>query len=100
MEPAATRAPGPDQHAHRKDPAVLGFNQPEITPEHTPVNHRGEWKSKLVGANPATTLEQQYVCHARFGYAFWLAGFHWDLEAARPKKSNWTDDPYSHKCNW
>ena len=41
MEPAATRAPGPDQHAHRKDPAVLGFNQPEITPEHTPVNHRG-----------------------------------------------------------
>ena len=59
-----------------------------------------EWKSKLVGANPAITLEQQYVCHARFGYAFWLAGFHWDLEAARPKKSNWTDDPYSHKCNW
>lgn len=45
MEPAATRAPGPDQHAHRKDPAVLGFNQPEITPEHTPVNHRGRLRT-------------------------------------------------------
>lgn len=59
-----------------------------------------EWKDRLVGNSPAASLEQQYVCHCRYGYAFWKAGFHWDLEAARPSKSNWTDDPFSHQCNW
>lgn len=40
------------------------------------------------------------VAAVRFGYAFWKAGFYWDLEAARPSKPDWTSDPWSHKCNW
>lgn len=59
-----------------------------------------EWKSRLLGSAATISLEQQYVCHARFGYAFWKSGFHWDLEAARPSKPDWTKDPFSHKCNW
>lgn len=59
-----------------------------------------EWKRKLVGQHPAISLEQQYVCHARFRYIFWKAGFHWDLEATRPSKPDWTKNPSSHKCNW
>jgi hypothetical protein len=59
-----------------------------------------EWKAALVGSNPAKSLEQQYVCHCRGGYAVWLAGVHWDLEAARPSKPNWPDKVMEHKCNW
>lgn len=59
-----------------------------------------EWKQKLVGSKPAISLEQQYVCHARFGYVFWKAGFHWDLETARSSKPDWTSNPKSHQCNW
>ncbi len=59
-----------------------------------------EWKTHLVGQNPPISVEQQYVCHARFGYAFWKAGFHWDLELARPSKPDWTKNPWRHKCNW
>lgn len=59
-----------------------------------------EWKQRLLGLNPAATIEQQYVCHARFGYAIWKSGFHWDLEAARPSKPDWTRNPFQHMCNW
>jgi hypothetical protein len=49
----------------------------------------------------SASLRQQYNCHVTFGYAFNLAGIHWDLEAARPSKSNWlTDSPWNHRCNW
>ena len=61
-----------------------------------------EWKDRLVGQNPAATLEQQYACHVAYGYAFWGAGFHWDLEAARPSNPMWDLPGYvlRHKCNW
>ena len=60
-----------------------------------------EWKDRLVGPNPAETLVQQYSCHVRYGYAVFGAGFHWDLEAARPSNPDWWWLPiWKHKCNW
>jgi hypothetical protein len=59
-----------------------------------------EWKSRLVGSNPAATLKQQYDCHVAGGYAVWLSGAHWDLEAARSSNPNWLNNVFGHKCNW
>lgn len=46
------------------------------------------------------TLLQQYSCHVSYGYAFWLAGFHWDLEKARADYPGWNSNPNVHRCNW
>lgn len=60
-----------------------------------------EWKTFLVGPDPADTLKQQYDCHVLVGYAVWKAGFHWDLEAGRPSRPNWQyDGLFDHQCNW
>ena len=60
-----------------------------------------EWKSRLVGPNPAETLVQQYSCHVRYGYAVFGAGIHWDLEANRRENPGWwRQDVREHKCNW
>jgi hypothetical protein len=59
-----------------------------------------ELKTRLVGANPAATLQQQYDCHVTGGYAVWLAGLHWDLELARRSLPNWGPTIGSHGCNW
>jgi hypothetical protein len=44
------------------------------------------------------TIEQQYKCHAQFGYAVWLAGLWWDFEAGRSSNPNWLWNPQN--CNW
>lgn len=44
------------------------------------------------------TIEQQYKCHAQFGYAVWLAGLWWDFETARGSNPNWLWNP--QRCNW
>lgn len=59
-----------------------------------------EWKSRLVGSNPAATLKQQYDCHVLGGYAVWLSGVHWDLEAVRSSNPNWLNNVNGHRCNW
>lgn len=46
----------------------------------------------------SATIEQQYKCHAQFGYAVWLSGVWWDFETARHSNPNWLWD--SHGCNW
>lgn len=46
----------------------------------------------------SATIEQQYKCHAQFGYAVWLSGVWWDFETARPSNPNWLWNP--QKCNW
>jgi hypothetical protein len=59
-----------------------------------------EWKSRLVGSNPAATLKQQYDCHVYGGYAFWAAGTHWDLESFRYSNPSWANNVFGHRCNW
>lgn len=59
-----------------------------------------ELLKKRPQADDKASIRQQYTCHVVFGYAVWLAGLHWDLEKARPNKSNWMDTALSHKCNW
>ena len=59
-----------------------------------------EWKTYLVGPDPADTLKQQYDCHVLGGYDVFHAGFHWDLEAGRSSKPNWLFDLPDHGCNW
>jgi hypothetical protein len=59
-----------------------------------------EWKSRLVGSNPAATLKQQYDCHVLGGYAVWLSGVHWDLETSRYSNPNWLNNLSGHRCNW
>ncbi len=44
------------------------------------------------------TIEQQYKCHAQYGYAVWLAGLWWDFETARGSNPNWFWNPQG--CNW
>jgi hypothetical protein len=46
----------------------------------------------------SATIEQQYKCHAQFGYAVWKAGLWWDFETARSSNSNWLWNPLN--CNW
>lgn len=46
------------------------------------------------------TIEQQYKCHAQFGYAVWLGGTWWDFETARGANHNWLSGSLQHKCNW
>lgn len=61
-----------------------------------------ELKAKRPRVN-TTSMHQQYLCHVRYGYALYGAGFHWDLESARPTKSNWATTNVwstSHRCNW
>lgn len=56
--------------------------------------------SRQPGANTAS-VQQQYVCHVRYGYPVIGSGWRWDLEAARPSNPNWTrTSVLSHRCNW
>lgn len=62
-----------------------------------------EWKDRLVGQNPPQTLQQQYTCHAYYGYFVVGAGWHWDIELLRRSNPDWNKYPWSvveHKCNW
>ena len=59
-----------------------------------------ELKTKLPGVSSKAILLQQYSCHVSYGYAFWLAGFHWDLEKARADYPGWNSNPNVHRCNW
>ena len=62
-----------------------------------------EWKDRLVGQNPPATLQQQYTCHAYYGYFVVGAGWHWDIELLRRSNPDWNKYPWSlaeHKCNW
>lgn len=67
------------------------------------ILHTAGWSEllrKRPQADDKATLKQQYKCHVVFGYAVWLAGLHWDLEKARPNKTNWFTSAPRHKCNW
>ncbi len=46
------------------------------------------------------SIRQQYDCHVVYGRAFWLAGWHWDMEHARANFPGWPGTALDHKCNW
>ncbi len=59
-----------------------------------------EVKSRQPGAN-TVSVQQQYVCHVRYGYPVLGSGWRWDLERARPPKYDWTrTNVFAHRCNW
>lgn len=59
-----------------------------------------EVKSRQPGAN-TVSVQQQYVCHVRYGYPVLGSGWRWDLERARPPKYDWTrTNVLVHRCNW
>ncbi|TKJ96859.1 hypothetical protein PlfCFBP13513_15740 [Plantibacter flavus] len=58
-----------------------------------------EWRSFPTTPESAT-IEQQYKCHAQFGYAIWKAGIWWDFETARGSNPNWLPGILQHQCNW
>lgn len=56
-----------------------------------------EWRN--FPRTPVTAaIEQQYKCHAQYGYAVWLSGLWWDFETVRSSNPNWLWDPRG--CNW
>lgn len=59
-----------------------------------------ELKTKQPDVTSKATLQQQFNCHVKYGYAIWASGVHWDYEKSRPNNSNWDSNAMSHKCNW
>jgi hypothetical protein len=93
------RYKGKDVYSGRLTPwgAAMGVSPAGLTIMSTAG--LAEFRSQWAAVRNSVSLQQQYLCHAIWGRAIIGAGFHWDLEAARPPNANYAN-VLVHGCNW